>query len=112
MSRGQLGASMPSSSVRKNVPKSTNPLKSFNWSKLPDCKVSNFCYDKLHNNQRVCPLFFSSIICLFMFQVNGTIWTELDETKLYQVIDLAEIDRLFSAYQKNGLLVSFLYENL
>ena len=47
-----------------------------------------------------------------MFQVNGTIWTELDETKLYQVIDLAEIDRLFSAYQKNGLLVSFLHENL
>ena len=49
MSRGQLGASMPPSSVRKNVPKSTNPLKSFNWSKLPDCKVNNFFYDKLHD---------------------------------------------------------------
>ena len=24
---------------KKNVPQSSNPLKSFNWSKLPDCKV-------------------------------------------------------------------------
>ena len=31
--------SLPSTTVRKNVPKSSNPLKSFNWSKLPDCKV-------------------------------------------------------------------------
>ena len=36
----------------------------------------------------------------------GTIWTELDETKLYHTINLVEIDKLFSAYQKNGLLVS------
>ena len=108
MSRGQLGASMPPSSVRKNVPKSTNPLKSFNWSKLPDCKVNNFFYDKLHDYPRVNLFLFCCITYLFIFQVNGTIWTELDETKLYQVIDLAEIDRLFSAYQKNGLLVSFL----
>ena len=39
--------------------------------------------------------------------MTGTIWTELDETKLYQTMDLVEIDKLFSAYQKNGLLVSF-----
>ena len=43
MNNGQLGSGLPSSSVRKNVPKSTNPLKSFNWSKLPDCKVSDIC---------------------------------------------------------------------
>ena len=36
----------------------------------------------------------------------GTIWTELDETKLYHTINLVEIDKLFSAYQKNVLLVS------
>lgn len=61
--------------VKKNIPQSSNPLKSFNWSKLPDCKVQ------------------------------GTIWTELDETKLYKSLNLAEVDKLFSAYQKNGLLV-------
>ena len=33
------GSSLPSTVIRKNVPKSSNPLKSFNWSKLPDCKV-------------------------------------------------------------------------
>jgi dishevelled associated activator of morphogenesis len=62
--------------TRKNVPQSSNPLKSFNWSKLPDCKVQ------------------------------GTIWTEMEETKLYKTINLSEVDRLFSAYQKNGMLVS------
>jgi dishevelled associated activator of morphogenesis len=61
-------------SIKKNVPQSSNPLKSFNWSKLPDCKVS------------------------------GTIWTDIDETKLYKALDLAEVDKLFSAYQKNGCL--------
>lgn len=60
----------------KNVPQPSNPLKSFNWSKLPDTKV------------------------------NGTIWTELDDTKLYTAMDLENIDRLFCAYQKNGVAVS------
>lgn len=56
--------------IVKNIPQPTNPLKSFNWSKLPECKV------------------------------DGTVWTELDDTKLYKDIDLADIDRTFSAYQK------------
>lgn len=54
----------------KNIPQPTNPLKSFNWSKLPEARV------------------------------DGTVWTELDDTKLYKDIDLADIDRTFSAYQK------------
>merc|ERR1719285_707381 len=60
--------------VKKCVPQPSNPLKSFNWSKLPECKVQ------------------------------GTIWTELDDSKLYKQLDLAEVDRLFSAYQKNGIM--------
>jgi len=60
--------------IRKHVPQPSNPLKSFNWSKLPECKVE------------------------------GTIWTDLDDSKLYKQLDLAEIDRLFSAYQKNGIM--------
>uniref|UniRef100_A0A1B6C417 FH2 domain-containing protein n=1 Tax=Clastoptera arizonana TaxID=38151 RepID=A0A1B6C417_9HEMI len=57
----------------KNVPQPSNPLKSFNWSKLPDTKL------------------------------NGTIWSELDDTKLYTAMELENIDRLFCAYQKNGV---------
>ena len=59
--------------VKKDVPPSSVPLKCFNWTKIPDAKVA------------------------------GTIWNELDEAKLYKVIDLSEFDQLFSAYQKNGL---------
>lgn len=61
---------------KKNIPQSAQPLKSFNWSKLPDMKVQ------------------------------GTVWSELDETKWYNSMDLESIDKLFSAYQKNGVSVS------
>ncbi|KAL1455142.1 hypothetical protein WDU94_009258 [Cyamophila willieti] len=57
----------------KNVPPASAPLKSFNWAKLPDTKV------------------------------NGTIWTELDESKLYASMELEVVDKLFCAYQKNGV---------
>lgn len=60
--------------AKKNVPQPSNPLKSFNWSKLPDMKV------------------------------NGTIWSELDDTKLYNAMELDCIDKLFCAYQKNGVV--------
>lgn len=69
-----------SESIKKNVPQPTNPLKSFNWSKLPDAKVQ------------------------------GTIWSELDDTKLYTNIELENIDKLFCAYQKNGVPVSVEHE--
>ncbi|XP_067637402.1 disheveled-associated activator of morphogenesis 1 isoform X2 [Eurosta solidaginis] len=58
---------------KKNVPQPSNPLKSFNWSKLPDAKVQ------------------------------GTVWSELDESKWYNNMELEAIDKLFSAYQKNGV---------
>lgn len=60
---------------KKNVPQPANPLKSFNWSKLPDAKLQ------------------------------GTVWSELDESKLYNNMELESIDKLFSAYQKNGVSV-------
>ena len=42
-------------------------------------------------------------------QVDGTIWTDIDDSRLYKQLDLQEVDRLFSAYQKNGIMVSELY---
>lgn len=61
--------------TKKNIPQPGNPLKSFNWSKLPDAKVQ------------------------------GTIWNELDDTKWYNNMELESIDKIFSAYQKNGVAV-------
>ena len=31
--------------IKKCVPQPSNPLKSFNWSKLPECKVNCNIYD-------------------------------------------------------------------
>lgn len=59
--------------VKKNIPQPSNPLKSFNWSKIPETKLT------------------------------GTIWNELDDTKLYNAMELDCIDKLFCAYQKNGV---------
>uniref|UniRef100_UPI0037E79327 disheveled-associated activator of morphogenesis 1 n=1 Tax=Semicossyphus pulcher TaxID=241346 RepID=UPI0037E79327 len=55
---------------RKNIPRPSNPLKSFNWSKLPENKVE------------------------------GTVWKDIDDLKVFKVLDLEELQRIFSAYQK------------
>lgn len=57
---------------KRDLPKPSNPLKSFNWSKLPDLKIQ------------------------------GTIWQDLDDLKVIKVLDLREFDNTFSAYQKKG----------
>lgn len=76
-----LAPAPPAPRAKKNVPTPGNPLKSFNWSKLPDTKL------------------------------HGTIWQELDDTKLYNAMDLHTIDKMFCAYQKNGVQVSFWIKN-
>lgn len=68
--------------IIKNVPQPSNPLKSFNWSKIPEQKLQ------------------------------GTIWSELDDTKLYNVMDLESIDKIFCAYQKNGVSTEGSIEDL
>ncbi|KAM8833277.1 disheveled-associated activator of morphogenesis 1-like [Synchiropus picturatus] len=55
---------------RKNIPKPANPLKSFNWSKLPENKI------------------------------DGTVWTDIDDLKVFPVLDLEDFQKTFSAYQK------------
>jgi len=60
------------------IPKSSAPLKSFNWAKLPETKVA------------------------------GTIWADIDEGKMYSLIDLETVDKLFCAYQNqktNGAVI-------
>ncbi|XP_020766332.1 disheveled-associated activator of morphogenesis 1 isoform X1 [Odocoileus virginianus] len=64
------GAPLGLALKKKNIPQPTNALKSFNWSKLPENKLE------------------------------GTVWTEIDDTKVFKVLDLEDLERTFSAYQR------------
>ncbi|KAL7992755.1 hypothetical protein Chor_017011 [Crotalus horridus] len=64
------GAPLGSALKRKNIPQPTHALKSFNWSKLPENKLE------------------------------GTVWTGIDDAKVFKVLDLEDLERTFSAYQR------------
>lgn len=64
------GAPVSLTLKKKNIPQPTNALKSFNWSKLPENKL------------------------------DGTVWTEIDDTKVFKILDLEDLERTFSAYQR------------
>lgn len=72
LNRRAVCASVPVSLTlkKKNIPQPTNALKSFNWSKLPENKLE------------------------------GTVWTEIDDTKVFKILDLEDLERTFSAYQR------------
>ncbi|XP_053568648.1 disheveled-associated activator of morphogenesis 2 isoform X2 [Bombina bombina] len=56
---------------KKSIPQPSNPLKSFNWSKLNEDKI------------------------------NGTIWNDIDDVRAFKMLDLDEFERMFSAYQRH-----------
>ncbi|XP_066532057.1 disheveled-associated activator of morphogenesis 1 [Hoplias malabaricus] len=58
------------SQKKKNIPQPSNPLKSFNWTKLSETKL------------------------------DGTVWMDLDDIKVFKILDLEDIERTFSAYQR------------
>uniref|UniRef100_A0A8C4NGJ5 Dishevelled associated activator of morphogenesis 2 n=2 Tax=Eptatretus burgeri TaxID=7764 RepID=A0A8C4NGJ5_EPTBU len=55
---------------KKNIPQPSNPLKSFNWSKLPENKI------------------------------DGTIWSGIDDLRAFKLLDLEDFEKMFSAYQR------------
>nr|XP_011446761.2 disheveled-associated activator of morphogenesis 1-A isoform X1 [Crassostrea gigas]XP_011446762.2 disheveled-associated activator of morphogenesis 1-A isoform X1 [Crassostrea gigas]XP_011446763.2 disheveled-associated activator of morphogenesis 1-A isoform X1 [Crassostrea gigas]XP_011446764.2 disheveled-associated activator of morphogenesis 1-A isoform X1 [Crassostrea gigas]XP_011446765.2 disheveled-associated activator of morphogenesis 1-A isoform X1 [Crassostrea gigas]XP_011446766.2 dishe len=59
-----------SSQKFSNIPRPKHPMKSLNWSKLSETKLS------------------------------GTVWSRLDPSKLYKQLDLEDFEHTFSAYQK------------
>ncbi|NWW82578.1 DAAM2 protein, partial [Climacteris rufus] len=65
-----LGAPLGMAFKKKSIPQPTNALKSFNWSKLPENKLA------------------------------GTVWTNIDDTKVFKILDLEDLERTFSAYQR------------
>uniref|UniRef100_A0A673C1R2 Dishevelled associated activator of morphogenesis 1b n=1 Tax=Sphaeramia orbicularis TaxID=375764 RepID=A0A673C1R2_9TELE len=64
------GAPLGPSLKKKNIPQPANPLKSFNWSKIAENKLE------------------------------GTVWMEVDDAKVFKVLDLEDIEKTFSAYQR------------
>ncbi|XP_031437727.1 disheveled-associated activator of morphogenesis 1b isoform X1 [Clupea harengus] len=64
------GAPLGPASNKKNIPQPSNPLKSFNWSKLAENKLE------------------------------GTVWAEVDDNRVFKILDLVDIEKTFSAYQR------------
>ncbi|KAK9956383.1 hypothetical protein ABG768_014119 [Culter alburnus] len=64
------GAPMGPSLKKKNIPQPANPLKSFNWAKLSENKLE------------------------------GTVWADVDDSKVFKILDLVDIEKTFSAYQR------------
>ncbi|NWZ78988.1 DAAM2 protein, partial [Poecile atricapillus] len=62
---------------KKSIPQPSHPLKSFNWAKLSEERIP------------------------------GTIWNEIDDLKAFKVLDLEDFEKMFSAYQRHQVGVSF-----
>uniref|UniRef100_A0A671K5S1 Disheveled-associated activator of morphogenesis 2-like n=1 Tax=Sinocyclocheilus anshuiensis TaxID=1608454 RepID=A0A671K5S1_9TELE len=67
---GPASISSTTSLCTKSIPQPSQPLKSFNWSKLGENKIT------------------------------GTIWYEIDDRRAFKVLDLKDIEKMFSAYQR------------
>uniref|UniRef100_A0A671K8A3 Disheveled-associated activator of morphogenesis 2-like n=1 Tax=Sinocyclocheilus anshuiensis TaxID=1608454 RepID=A0A671K8A3_9TELE len=68
---GPASISSTTSLCTKSIPQPSQPLKSFNWSKLGENKIT------------------------------GTIWYEIDDRRAFKVLDLKDIEKMFSAYQRH-----------
>uniref|UniRef100_A0A665UTL1 Dishevelled associated activator of morphogenesis 1b n=1 Tax=Echeneis naucrates TaxID=173247 RepID=A0A665UTL1_ECHNA len=66
------GAPLGPSLKKKNIPQPSNPLKSFNWSKLN--------------------------------KLEGTVWMDVDDGKVFKILDLEDLEKTFSAYQRQQVL--------
>ncbi|KAJ4929412.1 hypothetical protein JOQ06_005020 [Pogonophryne albipinna] len=64
------GGPLGPSLKQKNIPQPANALKSFNWSKLAENKLE------------------------------GTVWMDVDDAKVFKILDLDDIEKTFSAYQR------------
>ncbi|CAO2607344.1 Disheveled-associated activator of morphogenesis 2 [Lemmus lemmus] len=56
---------------KKRTPQPSHPLKSFNWVKLNEERVS------------------------------GTVWNEIDDMQVFRILDLEDFEKMFSAYQRH-----------
>ncbi|MED6249479.1 Disheveled-associated activator of morphogenesis 1 [Ataeniobius toweri] len=70
------GAPLGTSLKKKNIPQPSNALKSFNWSKLAENKLE------------------------------GTVWMDVDDTRVFKILDLNDIEKTFSAYQRQQVVIN------
>ncbi|XP_004462935.4 LOW QUALITY PROTEIN: disheveled-associated activator of morphogenesis 2 [Dasypus novemcinctus] len=61
---------------RKRAPQPSHPLKSFNWVKLSEERVP------------------------------GTVWNDIDDMKVFRILDLEDFEKMFSAYQRHQELIT------
>ncbi|XP_016091526.1 disheveled-associated activator of morphogenesis 2-like isoform X1 [Sinocyclocheilus grahami] len=73
---GSASISSTTSLRTKSIPQPSQPLKSFNWSKLGENKIT------------------------------GTIWYEIDDRRTFKILDLKDIEKMFSAYQRQQELLT------
>uniref|UniRef100_A0A673CK33 Dishevelled associated activator of morphogenesis 2 n=1 Tax=Sphaeramia orbicularis TaxID=375764 RepID=A0A673CK33_9TELE len=59
----------------KSIPQPSHPLKSFNWSKIGENMI------------------------------NGTIWHDIDDLRAFKILDLKDIEKMFSAYQRQQVWI-------
>uniref|UniRef100_A0A3Q1JQP7 Dishevelled associated activator of morphogenesis 2 n=1 Tax=Anabas testudineus TaxID=64144 RepID=A0A3Q1JQP7_ANATE len=59
----------------KSIPQPSHPLKSFNWAKLRENDI------------------------------NGTIWNDIDDLRAFKILDLKDIEKMFSAYQRQQVWI-------
>uniref|UniRef100_A0A8C6V7F2 Dishevelled associated activator of morphogenesis 2 n=1 Tax=Neogobius melanostomus TaxID=47308 RepID=A0A8C6V7F2_9GOBI len=59
----------------KTIPQPSHPLKSFNWAKLGE------------------------------HVINGTIWNDIDDLRAFKILDLKDIEKMFSAYQRQQVWI-------
>uniref|UniRef100_A0A8C2XGY5 Dishevelled associated activator of morphosis 2 n=1 Tax=Cyclopterus lumpus TaxID=8103 RepID=A0A8C2XGY5_CYCLU len=59
----------------KSIPQPSHPLKSFNWAKLGENVI------------------------------NGTIWNDIDDLRAFKILDLKDIEKMFSAYQRQQVWI-------
>ncbi|XP_069743853.1 disheveled-associated activator of morphogenesis 2 [Narcine bancroftii] len=55
---------------KKAIPQPSHPMKSFNWNKLAENRIG------------------------------GTVWAEIDDIRAFNVLDLEDFEKMFSAYQR------------
>uniref|UniRef100_A0A8C7K438 Dishevelled associated activator of morphosis 2 n=1 Tax=Oncorhynchus kisutch TaxID=8019 RepID=A0A8C7K438_ONCKI len=66
----------------KSIPQPSHPLKSFNWAKLGENKIT------------------------------GTIWHDVDDLRAFKILDLKDIEKMFSAYQRQQSVVNSSMDDL
>ncbi|NXE25109.1 DAAM1 protein, partial [Ardeotis kori] len=91
-----------------SIPQPTNALKSFNWSKLPEVSQAIIRAAKpevpgshlVPQGQVGRGLPTCNPPTVLQNKLAGTVWTDIDDTKVFKILDLEDLERTFSAYQR------------